>query len=1093
MEFFKRSYLSVLFLAAPLWLSAQFYQGSNVEFGKNRVQFREFEWFNYPGEHFEVYYYLGGEALAQYTLLSCEKNLVDIQRFFDYSLEDRIQVLSYLKQSEFRQSNIGITGDDQFNIGGAARILGNKMFVFYEGDHFKLERQIRENISRVVFSQMMYGGDWKDVLKSSTLLSIPKWYEEGIIRYGANGRSDQADLFMRDQIQKGKFKSLNRLYNEEAAMGGEAFWAYIAEVYGASVVPNILYMARVSRNVESGFLFVLGISMETATSEFIRYYEQKYGNGRGQVIPGTKPVPQKSNKEAYAQWKKADRNLGELNVKYRKKYRYTRFQMSPDGRYIAYVTNELGQYKIWIHDKEEAKTRRILKREYKLDRLQDESFPVLAWHPSAGILTFVTEKKGRAFLGQYGMEDRKLTEKELFRIEKVLAMDYSADGKRIIFSGVNRGQTDLYLYQVIGNNQEQLTFDIYDDLHPRFLPNGRSVIFASNRPDDTLRRDVPIDRYPADKDIFIFPLENRSTVIERITNTPGSDENFPAGYSTGHYTYLSDVGGITNRHMSRIDSAISRIDTTVHYRYFTVSHLLSGFARSPDFYQFENRSGEYLLTFKRGSKPIVSFGQRSGDLMHGSLSSPSAPSVKPVAEVPTGTDILKSAPETIPEGQIDIRNYVFEDDRKNYTYDKQTIKIQEVGSELTATDTGKSKAFEWPKSRNYRLNFATDYILTQVDNSFTSAFYQNYSGPTSINPGISGLIKIGISDLFEDFKVVGGFRLSGDLQNNDYGVSFENLRHRWDRRITFQRQSQFQAAQFSFFKVNTHAFTYQLKYPFSELASVRFTGILRHDRVVLLSVDPLSLSQRNFNEYNTGLRVEYVFDNTLNRGLNLYNGTRLKFWVERYQQPDKWDERTDFNVVGFDVRHYKRVHRELIAAFRVAGATTFGHYKLVHYLGGVDNWLFQRVDNSVPIATNQNYSFQSFAGPMRGFYVNARNGNSVLMSSAELRWPIFKYFLNKPIKSDFVENFQIIGFMDAGSAWTGRNPYSEENTFNQTIVEQNPITVVIDNNREPIIYGYGFGLRSRVLGYFMRADWAWGVDDGRVLPRVFYLSLNLDF
>ncbi|MFN9799432.1 MAG: hypothetical protein ACK54P_05385, partial [Bacteroidota bacterium] len=47
-------------------VSGQFYQGSNVEFGKNRVQYKDFEWFYYPGEHFEVYYYLGGEQLAQY-------------------------------------------------------------------------------------------------------------------------------------------------------------------------------------------------------------------------------------------------------------------------------------------------------------------------------------------------------------------------------------------------------------------------------------------------------------------------------------------------------------------------------------------------------------------------------------------------------------------------------------------------------------------------------------------------------------------------------------------------------------------------------------------------------------------------------------------------------------------------------------------------------------------------------------------------------------------------------------------------------------------------------------------------------------------
>jgi hypothetical protein len=533
-----------LFLISALYadhLSAQFYQGSNVEFGKNRVQFREFEWFYYPGEHFEVYYYIGGEQLAQYVLVSAERNLPEIQSFFDYAVEDKIQVLSYNKQSEFRQSNIGITGDDQFNIGGAARIMGNKMFTYYEGDHVRLDRQIRESIARLVFSQMMYGGDWKDVIKSSTLLSIPKWYEEGIIRYAANGHTPESDQFMRDRIQQGKLKSLNRLYGEEAALGGEAFWSYIAEVYGASVIPNILYMARVSRNAESGFLFVLGQSMDTVAKDFIRYHQSRHGRSRISPLPGESPAPDASDRAGVKAWKKENRMMGDLKVKYRKKYRYTHFSLSPDASRIAYVTNEMGQYRVWIYDRTRGKSKQILKREYRLDRIQDESFPVLAWHPSGLFLTVVTERKGRAFIGQYDLAEGKWTEKELFRLEKVTSMDYSPDGKRIIMSGVNRGQTDLYLYQVIGNNHEQLTNDIFDDLHPSFLGDGRSVIFTSNRPDDTLRTGVPIDRYAKDFDVFLFPLENRSRVLERITSTPGVSEQYPSGYADGRYTYLGQV------------------------------------------------------------------------------------------------------------------------------------------------------------------------------------------------------------------------------------------------------------------------------------------------------------------------------------------------------------------------------------------------------------------------------------------------------------------------------------------------------------------------------------------------------------------------
>lgn len=1070
---------------------AQFYQGSNMDFGKNRVQYRDFTWFYYPGQNFDVYYYIGGEPLAEYTLMSSERNLKELEKFFDYTLDERIQVLTYLKQSEFRQSNVGLNENDGYNIGGVARIMGNKMFVYYEGSHAEMDKQIRENISRILFNQMMFGGDWKDVLKSSTLLSVPKWYEEGLIAFAANGPTNESETFVKDLIQNKKFKSFNFLEGREAILTGQAFWNYIAEVYGENVIPNLLYMSQASRSVESGFLYVLGLSLEVVTKDFISYYKNKNATDRNELLPGETREPDGGTEE-WKTWRKKSRLMGDIEVKYKAKYRYSHFRKSPDGKYVAFVTHEMGQYRIWLYDTETKKKKCILKREYRLDRIADESFPVLAWHPSGKVLTYVFEKRSNAWIGNYSIEEKKHTQKELFLIQKIIDMSYSDDGKKMIFSGVNRGQTDLYLYQVIGNNQEQLTYDIYDDLNPRFIDGGTRIIFSSNRPDDTLRTEVPVDVYPKDKDIYIFNLASRSKYLERLTNTKGVDEHHPAEYSTKNYTYLADNSGFDNRYIATIDSAISAIDTTIHYRYFTVTSLLSAYRRDPKDYQYNAKTGDYLVEFSRGMRPVIYLGNGSGDQPlsvdnRGTGNGPieNRPAIDP--QVFLSTDTLK-------QGEIDIDNYEFEDERKDYTYEKEAIRLEEIptiGQDKPDTLT----EFVLPRSRNYRLNFAADEVMMQANNSFMNPFYQNLTGPTSITPGISGLFKVGASDLFEDYKLVGGFRLAFDLQNNDYGVSFENLKGRWDKRIQLLRNSSLIQNGFSQTKIHTHSMIYQWKYPFTELASLRIQTVLRHDRIVALSNEPVSLETPNYNEVNLGLRLEYVFDNTIYRGLNLRNGTRYKFWLERYQQPDKYDQKTDFNVIGMDFRHYKRIHRDFIAAFRLAGATTFGYYKLVHYLGGVDNWWpGQRIDNSTQIdVEGQNYSFQSFIGPVRGFWVNARNGNSAMVANAELRMPLFKYLMKKPIKSDFVENFQVIGFFDAGTAWTGSSPYNRENTFNQNVVYQKPITVTVENNREPIIYGYGFGLRSRLLGYFVRADWAWGIDDKQVLPRVFYLSLNLDF
>lgn len=1078
-------------LLAGKWGKAQFYQGSNVEFGKNRVQYRAFDWLYYPGDHFEVYYYIGGDKFAEYVLRSAETQLSEMEKFFDFSLDDKVQVLAYLKQSEFRQSNIGVTTDDQTNLGGTARILGNKMFVYYEGDHRALDLQIRQNLARVIFNQMLYGGDWKDVLKSNTLLSIPRWYEDGLVRFAALGTSEDSEVFMRDQIMNGRFKSLNRLFGHQAALAGQAFWSYISDVYGEAVIANILYMARISRNVESGFTFVLGADLEALTKDFLKYYKGRYSASRPEQIPGKPIQPQLSSRRDKRKWKKTTQQMGDVKVRVRKKYDYYQFRLSPDGEKLAYVTNEWGQYKLWIYDVQNGKKHRIFKRDSKIERLVDKSFPVIAWHPSGQVLAYIFEKKGRLFLGTYNLEDKKHTTKELFRLEKVIDMQYSRDGKKIIFSGVNRGQTDLYLYQVIGNNFQQLTNDLYDDLYPKFIDNDQRIIFSSNRLDDTLRLQPRVERLEKFSDVFLFDLNNQEDPLEQVTFTKDVDEVYPSGYSPKHYTFLSNQDGLYNRYLATVDSAIASIDTTIHYRYFTNFTQLSSFGRSPLDYQFNEQQGSYVVVSEYLSRPIVYIGSRSNDRASSGLEK--AVSDSSLQKIAEKYYPLRVAGDTMKLRQVDIYKYTFEDERKDYTYEKETVKIQESKEPNAAVDSA-SKPFVLPKSRNYRLNFATDFVVTQFNNNFGNNFYLPFTQPSSINPGLSALNQVGMSDLMEDYKLVGGFRISGNLQTNTYALSYENLKHRWDRRIMLQRQGELLANQTFPARVHIHSIVYTMKYPFNEFSSVRISFIGRNDRTVTLALDPGSLQQPNVHANLIGLKGEYVYDNTVARGINLLEGTRLKFWIERYQRPDNWNAPNEFNVLGGDVRKYVRIHRTLIAAFRGAGATTFGSQKLVHYLGGVDNWMFfQRIDNSTQIAQDQNYRFQSFAGPLRGFWVNARNGNSFALINSELRWPVFKYFMTRPIKSEFIENFQMVGFLDAGSAWTGRNPYDQENRFNQTVDGNRFVTVTVDNNREPIIYGYGFGLRSKLLGYFVRADWAWGVDDSVRLPRVFYLSLNLDF
>ncbi|MPM15044.1 hypothetical protein SDC9_61409 [bioreactor metagenome] len=58
---------------------------------------------------------------------------------------------------------------------------------------------------------------------------------------------------------------------------------------------------------------------------------------------------------------------------------------------------------------------------------------------------------------------------------------------------------------------------------------------------------------------------------------------------------------------------------------------------------------------------------------------------------------------------------------------------------------------------------------------------------------------------------------------------------------------------------------------------------------------------------------------------------------------------------------------------------------------------------------------------------------------------------------------------------------------------QKPITVVIKTPRNPLVGGMGVGVRTTVMGYFVRFDVAWGIEELHIYSPRYVLSFSLDF
>jgi Tol biopolymer transport system component len=1100
--FFKiyniRFTLSLIFLLTILSSKAQFYSGSQTDFGKNRVKYKTFFWTFYGYERYDVYFYEQGKEIANYVSKAAKQQITDVEKLFDYSIDGKIQFIVFNKQSDYKQSNIGLSTDEQYNTGGVTRIAGSKVILYFEGDHAKLDAQIRSGVAQVLIEQMMYGGSVREMVKNNTLLNIPEWYTKGLIDYVSSDWNSDIDNKVKDGILSGKYKNINRLEGNDAVIAGHALWKHIADNYGETVISNILYMTKVSRNIDNSTLFVMGISIKNLWAECVDSYKSKYAiKDTTQHNPTEKVILSK---------------IKSTRV-------YSQVKVSPDGNYAIYTTNEMGQYKIWLYDFQKNKTKRILKSGNKIDRINDYSFPLLAWHPSGQLFSYIIERKEYFVMATYELETKDKTERNIFGFEKILDYSYNEDGKRFVMSAVQKGQSDIFVFTAASNGYDQITKDIYDDLNPRFANGSSKIVFASNRPTDTLSFDVKRKSFEAQKykDIFAFDNVTKSKLLVRVTNTPNINESFPSDYDNEHITFLSDKNGIRNRYLARFDSVIAYVDTSAHYKTVASSFPITNYSRNiieqdvnakaKRFTEVIYENGKYKMfvqpladaksitpaelknTSFRDYRNRIDFKEQlETDAKNKALyDTPKAENVKTVISISDKTKKDTS--------DVDINNYTFSNEQKKNGDNKKTNKEQINLNDSTSIAIPSD--FVLAQQRNYNTNYSVDYVVSQLDNSFLNATYQKFTGggsPIYLNPGINAFIKIGMSDLFENYRIVGGMRFSGDLNSNEYFLSYEDRMKNVDKQLILHRQSLLNISDsYSLIKVHTHDIRYVLKFPLNEVASFRASLAYRNDRTIYTSTDYNNLKKANTYENWGTVKLEYVFDNTIKKGLNLYNGVRGKFYGEYYRQVDK--QKSDFFVVGADWRYYKKLHRDLIWANRISAGTSFGNQKMIYYLGGVDNWFIPKFDNSTNIARDQNYAYQTLVTNMRGFYQNARNGNSFAVINSEIRFPIFKYLYKRPIRSDFIQNFQIITFGDVGTAWTGPDPYSDKNALNTTYVgtNQTPLLIILKTQHDPLIAGYGFGLRSRLFGYFIRLDRAWAVQDGIVLKPIWHLSLSLDF
>lgn len=1084
-------------------------QQAREVFGQNRIQYKEFEWKYLSSENFDVHFYGERRKAAEDALQYLESEfdrITDLLGFYPYQ---KTKVFLYNSITDLQQSNIGLN-HTRYSAGGETEFIKPYVEIAHPGNLEEFKQELIFKMSDLLVNEMMFGGSLKDMFQNSVLLNLPDWFIYGTSYYVAYGWNEEMDDFVRQLVKSKKINRALRLTDKEAALVGQSIWNYIVEKYGKSSINNILNYTRIIRDEEKSILITLGVPFK----QLLNDWKSFYGGMESKVS---------QNYISLSDSSRFSRNKKNLT--------YTTVKISPDGKKIAYAENDRGEFTVKVKSLENGKETTILTGGNRvIKQTVDYRVPLLSW-ADANTLGVIGVKQGQYIFWLYDLNTRTKLPRELDKFSNIRSFNFSNNGRLVIVSADFEGQNDLFLLSSRRDRTKRLTNDKFDDLDPAFVPNSNTIVFSSNRLTDSLKTNVKgLEKLAPNYNLFLYNIDTTLNRLIRITNTLSKDFHARA-IDENNFYYLSDQRGIVNLFKFNSQSGIysqvtnynsSIKDYDINYENKMLATVLSQKLREDIFidnnFDFQrqvftpvSRRKEVLqarVVTERKKKEVPKQATSIKDLINSRIKEKTDTITQRPVESPKADSIKK---------EINTDDYTFDEVKK----DTARNPLKQTTEKTLNTD---DYVFEEEAVKNKQPSetFLTRYMKARETSRVLGPFpyapkfsYENIVTSLVVDPlrGWSMRLEAQMNDMLENYRIFGGIQTAFDLKNGDVYGEFQYLPHRIDFSARFDRKVIFwqppnreiveeENQKYSFQKIEIGA-----SYPLSVRTRVTLKPFFGFTEFVDRGRSPLVIGPPTFRptqtQFYAGTKFEIVYDNSLTTGMNLIEGTRGKFSFVTYQAIG--DSRKNFSQASIDVRHYQKIYKEIVLAFRGFAGTFYGNSPKNYLLGGMDNWIansfnYSGVQN--PLTSqfgqyNENLLFVEFATSLRGFDYGTLYGNSAALFNAELRIPLVRALSSGPITSNFFRNLQFTGFYDFGSSWTGPIPFDNENNGRVRIVpekgEGSPFQVEIKEYLNPWLYSYGAGFRSMIFGYYLKLDVAWPVENYTVKNPRFYVTFGFDF
>ncbi|WP_317164328.1 tolB protein precursor [Sphingobacterium sp. SGG-5] len=554
-------------------------------FGQNKMRYKKLDFKVYDTPHFNLYYYSDNDTLVRWLAKESEVWYELHQQVFQDTFARKNPIIVYNNHPEFQQTT-AISGEISVGTGGVTEAFKQRVVM----PIMQINQQTRhvlghELVHAFQYRVLMEGGD---STRLENIANIPLWMVEGMAEYFSIGKKDAfTSMWMRDAYVNQDIPSLKQLteesYNYFPYRYGQAFWSFIGSTYGDTVIMP-LFIETAKYGYEYAMRRVFGYDAQTMSTLWKNTMENTYKSLNKDTT--SRPIGMSLINAT---------NAGRMNVSP---------TISPDGKYIVYLSEQdLFSIDLYLADAHSGNVIRKLGSRLTNKDIDEFSFLESAgsFSPDSRKFAFSVFSEGKNKLMVLDVETGKtLFVEAMGDIVEFTNITWAPDGDHVAFSGLKRGYSDIYMYNLKTKALNQLTNDMYSDFQPSFSRDGRFIVFSTDRvalQSDSRSVDIPMSLAVIDvatqeiKNLPVFPGANNlnphfssdGSQIYFLSNGDGFRNMYRYTLSTGTTERLTDyftgISGITEYSPAM---SISNDDEIV-YSYFKKNRYTIYKAKSSEF------------------------------------------------------------------------------------------------------------------------------------------------------------------------------------------------------------------------------------------------------------------------------------------------------------------------------------------------------------------------------------------------------------------------------------------------------------------------------------------------------------------------------